>query len=261
MPGTTFSWLWDRLLSEGVVSITTTELAERANASMEATFRAVHDAKKAGVLFSPAKSLYVLVPPQYRSWGTVPADWYIDDMMNHMGRRYYLSFLTAARLHGAAHHASQLFQVVVGATTRDRDIGGVHLRFYQSADIENRPTRQATSPTGRLTVATPETCLLDLAERPGVGGGLNVIMEVVPELTIESDALVAAARGRPRAVVRRCGWILSRTHPKLRLDELRELAAPDLHNPTPLLPTTGSPQGKTDPDWGVTVNTLAAVGP
>jgi len=257
VPRTTFSRLWDRLLSEGVVSITATELAERANASMEATFRAVYDAKAAGVLFSPAKSLYVLVPPQYRSWGTVPADWYIDDMMNHMGRGYYVSFLTAAARHGASHHASQLFQVVVDTTTRDRDIGGVHLRFYQSANIDDRPTEQVTSPTGRLTVATPETCLLDLAERPEVGGGLNVILEVVPDLTIESEALVAAARGRPRAVVRRCGWILSRTHPNLRLDELRELAVPDLHNPTPLLPTTGSPQGETDPHWGVAVNTIA----
>jgi len=260
VPRTTFSRLWDRLLSEGVVSITTMELAERATASMEATFRAVHDAKAAGVLFCPAKGLYVLVPPQYRSWGTVPADWYIDDMMNHMGRKYYLSFLTAATRHGASHHASQLFQVVVGATTRNRDIGGVHLRFYQTADIKNRPAEQATSPTGRLTVATPETCLLDLAERPDVGGGLNVILEVVPELTIESDVLLVAARGRPRAVVRRSGWILSRTHPNLRLDDLRELAAPDLHNPTPLLPTTGSARGEIDPDWGVAVNTLVVDG-
>ncbi len=260
MPATTFSKLWDRLLSQGVVSITASELSGRANASAEATFRAVHDAKAAGLLFSPAKGLYVLVPPQYRSWGTVPADWYVDDMMRHMGRRYYVSFLTAAARHGASHQASQLFQVVVDAKTRDRDIGGVRLRFYRSAAIDNRPTEEVMASTGRLTVATPETCLLDLAERPAVGGGLNVILEVVPDLQIKSDALVAAASERPRAVVRRCGWIVSRTHPSLKLAELRELAAPDLHNPTPLLPAADLEQGKTDHDWGVLVNTIAMGG-
>lgn len=260
MPATTFSRLWDRLLSEGVVSITAVELAGRANASAEATFRAVHHAKAAGLLFSPAKGLYVLVPPHYRSWGTVPADWYVDDMMRHMGRKYYVSFLTAAARHGASHQASQLFQVVVDVKTRHRDIGGVRLRFYRSAAIDSRPTQQVIASTGLLTVATPETCLLDLAERPDVGGGLNVILEVVPELQIRSDALVVAARERPRAVVRRCGWILSRTHPSLKLAGLRELAAPDLHNPTPLLPTADWERGETDPEWGILVNTLAVGG-
>lgn len=259
MPATTFSRLWDKLLSEGVVAITASELAERANASMEATFRAVHDAKAQGVLFSPAKSLYVLVPPQYRSWGTVPADWYIDDMMRHMRRSYYISFLTAAARHNASHQAAQLFQVVVNAKTRDRDIGGVRLRFYKAARIEDRPTEQMMGSTGRLIVATPESCVLDLAERPDVGGGISLILEIVPDLKVERDALTVAARKRPRAVVRRCGWILSHTHPDMTLEELQELAAPGLHNPTPLLPG-GNMHGEIDPEWGVLVNTVALGG-
>lgn len=259
MPATTFSRLWDRLLSEGVVSITAAELANRAGTTRAAAFRAVHDAKKAGVVFSPAHGLYVLVPPEYRSWGTIPADWYLEDMMRHMGREYYVSFLTAAARHGASHHATQLFQVVVNRTVRDRDISGVRLRFYQTSVIGTRGTEVRTSPTGILTLATPETCLLDLAERPDAGGGLNVILEILPELVIDSEKTVEAARTRPRAVIRRCGWLLSRTRPDLDLEDLRELAAPRARNPTPLLPS-GASAGVVDHDWGVVVNTMVTGG-
>lgn len=260
MPATTFRRLWDALISEGVVSLTAAELAQRAGATQEATFRAVHTAKANGLLFSPAQGLYVLVPQEYRSWGAVPADWYIDDMMQHMGRSYYVSLLTAAARHGASHQASQLFQVVVDTRVRDRDVGGVRLRFYQSTEIDDRATKRETAATGLLTVATPETCLLDLAERPEAGGGLNVILEVVPELPIDEAALVLAARSRPRAVVRRAGWILSRAQADLRLDALRQLAEPAVRNPTPLL-AAGAPSGKVDPEWGVVVNTLVGDSP
>ena len=259
MPATTFSRLWDRLLSEGVVTITVSELANRAGTTREATFRAVHDAKKSGVLFSPAHGLYVLVPPEYRSWRTIPADWYLEDMMRHMGRDYYVSFLTAAGRHGASHHAAQIFQVVVNRTVRDRDVSGVRLRFHQSSAIDNCATERVTSPSGVITIATPETCLLDLAERPDAGGGLNVILEVVPELVIDEEKLVEGARVRARAVARRCGWILSKTHPDLALEDLRELAAPRVRNLTPLLPS-GDTTGPVDPSWGVMVNTLLVEG-
>jgi predicted transcriptional regulator of viral defense system len=259
MPATTFSRLWDRLLSEGVVSITASELANRAGTSRGATFRAVHDAKKSGVVFSPAHGLYVLIPPEYRSWGTVPPDWYLEDMMRHMGRDYYVSFLTAAARHGASHHATQLFQVVVNRTVRDRDISGVRLRFYQASGIGSRAIEVRTSPTGIVTLATPETCLLDLAERPDAGGGINVILDILPELGIDREKLVEGARARPRAVTRRCGWLLSRTQPDLELGNLRELAVPRARNPTPLLPS-GSSAGPVDPNWGVVVNTLVEEG-
>lgn len=256
MPRQTFSVLWNDLLAEGVVTVTTAQVTERARVSQNAARVALHAARKAGLLFSPTPSLYVLVPPQYRSWGTVPADWYIDDMMRHLGRSYYLSLLTAAARLGASHQAAQLFQVMVDAKTRDRDVSGVRLRFYMSRDLAGSPTLRVPGPTGLLTVATAETCILDLAERPSDGGGIPLVLEVVPELSIDVDALIATARRRARAVVRRCGWILSRTHPHLDLAGLRELARPHIRNPTPLQSSAGR-RGELDRDWGVVVNTSA----
>ena len=46
-----------------------------------------------------------VVPPQYASWGAPPPGWYIDDLMRHEGRPYYVGLLKAAELHGATHQA------------------------------------------------------------------------------------------------------------------------------------------------------------
>ena len=255
MPLLTFAPLWDRLLSEGVVTITAPELAARAGATLNATYWAVHKAKARKKLFSPTKGLYVLVPPEYRSWGVVPADWFIDDMMRHLGRAYYLAFLTAAARHGASHQASQLFQVVCDGKVGDRDIGGIRLRFYTASGIAARAVQGLTGPTGSLSVATPETCVLDLADRPEAGAGINVILEVLGGLDLDVEKLVEAARLRSRAAVRRCGWFLSRTHPDLKIDRLRELASPDTGDHT-LLVSSGERRGSHDHGWGVVVNTL-----
>lgn len=259
MPRDTFVSLWDELLSDGVVSITASRLAERAGTTPESTHLAAHGAKKRKKIFSPTKGLYVLVPPEYRAWGVVPADWFIDDMMTHLGRTYYLGFLTAAARHGASHQAAQVFQVVTDRPVADRVVGSIRMQFHSTSYVRNRPTQRMTGPTGTLIVATPETCALDLAERPDLGGGVNLLLEVLGGLPLHAERLIEAARARSRATVRRCGWILERTHPQLELEGLRNLAAPGAGDDTPLV-AAGERRGSHDRGWGILVNTMAEGG-
>ncbi|MDX1622299.1 MAG: type IV toxin-antitoxin system AbiEi family antitoxin [Nitriliruptorales bacterium] len=214
----------------------------------------MHDAKHDNRLFSPTKGLYVLVPPEYRSWGAVPGDWFIDDMMRHLGHPYYVGLLTAAARHGARHQAAQVFQVVSSARIRDRDFGGLRLRFYRASDLAERPVVEQVGPTGRIVVASPETCVLDLAERPGEAGGIQTVVELLAELTVDTGALIEAAASRPRSVIRRTGWLLEHTGPDRKLEALRALARPGEGDPTPLVPG-GSRRGRSDQRWGVLVNT------
>ncbi|CAN5780353.1 hypothetical protein BH23GEM6_BH23GEM6_00270 [soil metagenome] len=259
MPRDTFASLWDELLSEGVVSITASDLGERAGASPESTHLAAHFAKRAKKLFSPTKGLYVLVPPEYRAWGLVPADWFIDDMMRHQGRKYFIGFLTGAAMHGASHQAAQVFQVVTDRRVKDRVVGKLRMQFHTTSEFDARSVQKRTGPTGSLVVATPETCALDLAERPDLGGGVNVLLEVLGGLALDADRLVEAAQSRSRATVRRCGWILERTHPHLDLEGLRSLALPGEGVDTPLV-AAGERRGSHDHGWGVLVNTIAEGG-
>lgn len=251
-----FRRLWDDLLSEGVVSITSEEIAARAGTSRESVYTATHRATREGLLFSPARGLHVLVPPEYRSWGSVPADWFIDEMMAHLSASYYVAYLSAAARHGASHQAVQHFQVMTRKHVTSRDIGRVKLRFYRSASLASHAVVQQNGPTGMLWVATPETCILDLADRPDAGGGLATILEVIGELPVDVTTLSEAASHRTRAVVRRTGWLLSRTHPDLDLSRLELQAASGVGRVTPLV-TGQPPTGSVDKRWGVDVNTTA----
>lgn len=249
-----FRRLWDDLLADGYVSITSEQIAERAGTSLESVYVATHRATNEGLMFSPTRGLHVLVPPEYRSWGSVPADWFIDDMMSHLGSTYYVAYLSAAARHGASHQAVQQFQVITEKRVESRSRGRVKLTFYRSSSIESRAVERQNGPTGVLCVATPETCLLDLAERPTAGGGMSTLLEVVGELPIDVACLYDAAPLRPRSVVRRAGWLLERTQPDLDIRRLEERAAPGVGRPTPLV--TGQPaSGRVDKRWGVDINT------
>src|SRR6056297_1776507 len=226
MDSISFRRLWDDLLAEGCLAITSAEIAKRAGTSLESVYVATHRAANERLLFSPTRGLYVLVPPEYRSWGSVPADWFIDDMMSHLRTPYYVAYLSAAARHGASHQAAQQFQVVTGKRVKPRRAGRVRLRFYSCSSIAARATERQNGPTGVLTVATPETCLLDLAENPDAGGGVATLVELIGELPVDVDALVDAAVLRPRATVRRAAWLLARTQPQLDLERLEQHAGP-----------------------------------
>ena len=43
-----------------------------------------------------------MIPPEFRSWGAVPATHFIDPMMRFLGHDYYVGYLSAAEAHGAA---------------------------------------------------------------------------------------------------------------------------------------------------------------
>ncbi len=251
-----FRRLWDDLLAEGCVAITSEEIAKRAGTSLESVYVATHRAVSERLLFSPARGLHVLVPPEYRTWGSVPADWFIDDMMSHLGTPYYIAYLSAAARHGASHQAAQQFQVVTGKRVKSRTAGRVKLRFYSCSSITARAIELQNGPTGLLKVATPETCLLDLAENSDAGGGVATLVELIGELPIDGDALVDAAATRPRAAVRRAAWLLARTQPQLDLVGLERHAAPGVGRPTPLV-AGQPPSGRIDRRWGVDVNTTA----
>ena len=207
-------------------------------------------------LFSPARGLYVAVPPEYRSWGVVPAEWFVDPMMELLDRRYYVGLLTAAAVHGVAPQAPQVFQVMVDRQLADRDLGRVRLRFHVSrllADGINLPVEQRTVHTGSLTVATPDLTAIDVVAHPGLSGGLHNVADVVAELDLDPARVAEVAAHHPRVVARRLGWLLERIGGRIDLEPLREVADVAAGELLPLDvhgPRTGTP----DRGWGLIVN-------
>ena len=205
-------------------------------------------------IFSPAKGLYVIVPPEYRSWGVVPGDWFIDAMMGHLERDYYVSFLTAAARHGAAHQAPQTFQAVVDRPVRDRDIQRVRLRFIATKFIGGMSTEAMRSHTGTFRIATREATAVDLAWRPRHGGGIDNVATVLRDLgELDAERLARDATNRGRGTARRLGWLLRRLRPEVDTFWLEQVARPGDGTAAVLVP--GNPaRGPVDPEWGLRIN-------
>jgi predicted transcriptional regulator of viral defense system len=211
-----------------------------------------------GRIFSPARGFYVVVPPEYRSWRVLPAEWFIDGMMRHLRRDYYVGFLSAAALHGASHQAPQTFRLVTDRPLEDRDIERVRLCFTAAAHVTDMPTERRIVHTGYMTVATPETTVADLAWRPGLGGGISnvaTILREIDHLDTERLARIAPLRGRPTC--RRLGWLIERVRPDLDTHWLRVVARPLEGEPALLVP--GRKRGHLDRGWGLRINAAVEV--
>jgi predicted transcriptional regulator of viral defense system len=255
MQRTDFEGLWDRLLAEGSGAITIAQIRAETGASEAALRAAVANAVGKALLISPTKGLYVPVPPQYRSWGVVPADHFIDAMMGHLGCGYYVGFLSAAAHWGASHQAVQEYQVVVDRHVRDRDIGRVRLRFHHVRRLDERATVRVAGTEAMLTVATPEQCAIDLVEHPSWGGGLSNVATVLAELpNLDGHQLATLAERRRHPVAQRLGWLLQHVSADVDLEPLARLARGASRSALldPHLPRRGQRDGR----WAVIVNTL-----
>ena len=124
------------------------------------------------------------IPPEFRTWGAVPASHFIDPLMRYLGHDYYVGFLSAAEFHGAAHQRPQVFQVVTSGRLRDRAFGRVRIEFTTSSDTAARPVVERNTPTGTMRVASPEVTVLDLVAYRR-GGGISNVATVVGELVAE----------------------------------------------------------------------------
>jgi predicted transcriptional regulator of viral defense system len=201
----------DALLAEGVSSFDAAEAARRTGLARDRVHGALKRLADAGEIFSPARGFYVIIPAQYRSWGAVPASWFVDAMTAHLGRAYYVGLLSAAELLGAAHQRPQVFQVVVDKYLPDRAFGRVRMQFVVNHHVQSLATTSVNTPTGTMRVSTPEVTALDLVSRPLDSGGLDNVVTVLIELHEEHPwpSPGCSTRSRSIRVRRREGWVIS----------------------------------------------------
>lgn len=244
----------DTLISEGRYWVTALEAAQLADVPPKHVYPGLQRLRRRGAMFSPTRGLYVVVPPEYRSWRVLPGELFIDAMMRALGRDYYVSLLTAAAMHGAAHQAPQLFQVMVDRHVADRDVERVKLRFYANEYLSQMAVQERQVDTGRVRVATRETTVLDLAVHPEHAGGLNNVATVIGEIgDLDITVLARLASVRSRAVTRRLGWLLERFRDDLDPEPLRDLAQPGEGYPTRLVRALPA-RGPIDDRWGLQIN-------
>lgn len=249
--------LADWLLARGQHWVTTSEAARLLNIPESHVAPSLAQARRRGHLFSPTKGLYVAIPPEFRSWGSIPAAHFVDPMMCHLNHDYYVCLLSAAEVHGFAHQHPQVFQVMTPARLRDRSFGRVRIEFITSVHTSDRPVDAVNTPTGTMRVSTREATVLDLVAFPNASGALfnvaTIIGEMLAEDALDVRRLAQVAAGYPVSVVQRTGWLLdymaAQVDAAVDTGPLLPLASSRV-TPTPLDPSYGR-SGARDRRWNV----------
>src|SRR5215472_11588455 len=163
------------LLSAGRVVFLREEARQALGVSQGALLDAAERQQHRRHLISPRRGFYVIVPPQYLAWGAPPPPWYIDDLMRHEGRPYYVGLLKAAELHGATHQAVMEFQVVTDKRLPVLRAGRSAITFYYRKDITavTKGIEDRKTDTGRMKVSSVELTVLDLLRYPHASAGLD----------------------------------------------------------------------------------------
>jgi predicted transcriptional regulator of viral defense system len=203
-----------RLLSEGRAVFSDSEAVEALEVSRGAFLDAAERLQRRKQLLSPRRGFYVIVPPQYASWGAPPPSWYIDPLMQHEKRPYYVGLLKAAELHGATHQAVMEFQVVTDKRLPKIRAGRNLIVFYYRKDIAavSNGTEARKTDTGSMKVSSPELTALDLVRYPHAAGGMDNLATVLADLAanMEPQKLAALSASAERSVVQRLGHLLDR---------------------------------------------------
>jgi predicted transcriptional regulator of viral defense system len=133
-------------------------------------------------IVSPAKGFYVIISPEYKNLGCIPAEQFIPYLMEYLGHEYYAALLMAASYYGASHQAPQVFQVITENKLRSIICGRVKIQFIKNQYLSKIPINLISTPKSRLAVSTPEATAMDLLRFPKQSGGLNNITTILSEL-------------------------------------------------------------------------------
>jgi len=229
--------------------------------TIKATKLALNRLAKKGLLASPARGFYVVVPPEYHSLECLPADQFIPALMKHLGQPYYAGLLSAAQYHGAAHHRPQEFQVVVAKPYRPIQCGSVRVAFMNRKQLAEVPVQSFNTPRGTILVSTPEATALDLVGYYYQVGGLDQVATILADLAeaLDGDKLVSVARLSPLPWAQRLGYLLESVEAGDKARLLKAYVQENARQSAVLLPTLPHTQVSRNKDWKLYINTEVEV--
>lgn len=246
----------EQLATAGRYSFTKREAQAALGVSGVAAVLALNRLAKHGLIASPARGFYAIVPPEYRALGCLPAEQFLPDLMQRLKRRYYVSLLSAAEFHGAAHQRPQALQVFLESQRRPIACGRVRVTFLVRKRLGEVPVQTVNTPRGGVIVSTPEATALDLVGYEHRAGGLNLVATVLSELAerIDAEKLAAAAHAAPIVWAQRLGHLLQRLGAGDKTGPLQQHVGANAQKATPLAPGRPFRQSPRDAAWKVYVN-------
>jgi len=182
-------------------------------------------------------------------------------LLDTAGEPYHVGLLSAAQLHGAAHHRPQHFQVMVAKPHASIECGKVCVDFYVRKDLKRVATVAMNTPRGSVRVSSPEATALELVGYVRHVGGLDNVATVLMDLaeTIDAERLVEEALKAPLAWSQRLGYLLELVEAGEIASALLPYVGEHATRVAPLdaaLPRTGHQRSER---WRIAINTEVEV--
>ena len=163
-----------------------------------------------GRIQSVYRGFYVVSPVQYQLQGIVPPNYYIDELMTHVGKPYYVGLLSAAAMYGAAHQRPMLTQVMTVEPRIKTSGKNPLLEWHYRHDIPEHLVLTKNGEIGVVRYSSAELTAIDLVQFVGHVGGYQRVATVLAELIemVDMSKMRDIQDCTTKATLRRLGCLL-----------------------------------------------------
>lgn len=200
---------------------------------------------------------FMIVPPEYHHYGSLPPHWIVDPYMRYLKHDYYIGLLSAASLYGTTQQQPMTFQVITDKPMRPIKLERGGIEFHCNKDCLRGFTEQITVPTGYAKISTKEQTLVDLVKFHTACGYLSNVATIIKELGAQCspEALSSVIETeKMETVLQRLGYILE----FVGFSELSSVMERELNlrltYETLLRPDMHTREGKREDKWKLILN-------
>lgn len=163
-----------------------------------------------GRVQSVYRGFYVIVPVQYQLKGVIPPAYYVDGLMEYVGKPYYLGLLSAASMHGATHQRAMKTQVMTVVPRIKVSGKNSLLDWNYRQEIPEAFVVEKNAEIGTLRYSGPELTAVDLVQFASHVGGYQRVATVLAELmdSVDMEKMGELLRFTTVATIQRLGYLL-----------------------------------------------------
>lgn len=168
---------------------------------------------KAGIVQIVHRGFYVTIPTRYKRVGVVPPHYYVNSLLRYLNKPYYVSLLSAAEMHGAAHQMPQVefvSTVLPRFTTSPRL--NPYIRWVYRTPVPDEFICVKNGDGGPIRYSSPELTAFELVQYEHLVGGLSsvatVLSELIERIDFEKEQMSRIFATVADRTIQRTGYIL-----------------------------------------------------
>ena len=156
------------------------------------------------------RGFYVIIPTQYKLKGVVPPTYYINELMEYIGKPYYVGLLSAAAIYGASHQRAMLTQIVTTGPRSRISKNNTLINWNYRKQIPSELIETRNAEMGRINYSSAELTAVDIIQFASKIGGYQRATTVLAELVdiIDISKMESILPYTTTSTMQRLGFLL-----------------------------------------------------